>query len=257
MGFIGRAARAGQRFFEYYASHHVHSPQFAGQDTTNTTRRGRFGDSLAELDHSVGQLLQALAKNGVDANTLVLLTSDNGPSLRNQVRGGNAGLLRCGKGTTFEGGLRVPMIARWPGRIAPGAIRRSVMASIDILPTMLHLAVSGAAPPSAVGRVDPDFHTDTGAVGVSIGPRVDPGAVDGVAAVELLLGTGRSPRNDTCVLLCPISRFLLLFRSFFTAPLPYGSSPASYLVFGRCSRSESKSFRVYFIPSLPPRRWTS
>ena len=107
------------------------------------------------------------------------------------------------------------MIARWPGRIAPGAIRRSVMASIDILPTVLHLAVSGAAvPPPAVGPVNLDFHTDAGAVGVSIGPRMDPGAVDGVAAVELLLGTGGSPRNDTCVLLCPFP------GSCFALPLP-------------------------------------
>lgn len=101
--FIARLSEKKEKFFLYYASHHVHSPQFAGIDTTNLTLRGRFGDSLAELDTSVGLLIKSLTMHGADSSTIVLFTSDNGPSLRNEVRGGNAGLLRCGKGTTFEG----------------------------------------------------------------------------------------------------------------------------------------------------------
>ena len=88
--------------------------QFAGADATGKSTRGKFGDSLAELDNTV-RLLRAAVEALPTGNTVFVFTSDNGPSLRNEVRGGNAGPLRCGKGTTWEGGLRVPGIVWWPG----------------------------------------------------------------------------------------------------------------------------------------------
>jgi|EP00505_MAST-04D_sp_SCG-Rhode-Island_P003092 arylsulfatase A len=137
-----------QPFLLYFASHHTHSPQFAGFDTTNVTARGRFGDSLAELDRSVGSLLSFLKEYEVDSNTLVIFTSDNGPSLRNEIRGGNAGLLKCGKGTTYEGGMRVPAIFRWPGVIQPGTVQRSIASALDIFPTIINIANRKPAVPS-------------------------------------------------------------------------------------------------------------
>jgi arylsulfatase A len=137
-----------QPFLLYFASHHTHSPQFAGFDTTNTTARDRFGDSLAELDRSVGSLLSFLKEYEVDSNTLVIFTSDNGPSLRNEIRGGNAGLLKCGKGTTYEGGMRVPAIFRWPGVIQPGTVQRNVASALDIFPTIINIANGKSAVPS-------------------------------------------------------------------------------------------------------------
>ena len=141
----GFMAAAGRPFLLLYASHHVHSPQFAGAACTNSTARGRFGDSLAELDAAVDRLVAAAARTRNAAGTLTVWTSDNGPSLRNQVRGGCAGPLRCGKGTTFEGGMRVPCILHWPGRIRPG-VRHDLATTLDLLPTFMELAGAGRPP---------------------------------------------------------------------------------------------------------------
>ena len=147
VAFIKNATAAGKPFFLYYASHHTHSPQFAGADGSASGRtpenaRGDFGASLSEFDRNVGRLMAALASEGGQGggNTLVIISSDNGPSLRNGIRGGNAGLLKCGKGTTYEGGQRVPGIAWWPGRIAPGSETQAVASQLDLLPTLLDFA---------------------------------------------------------------------------------------------------------------------
>jgi arylsulfatase A len=141
--FMEKAVASNKPFLLHYCSHHTHSPQFAGVDTTGKTRRGRFGDSLAEFDHSVGELVSTLEKIGVIDNTLIWFTSDNGPSLRNEIRGGNAGLLKCGKGTTYEGGMRVPGIIRWPaGGIQAGSICREVVSTLDMFPTILNIATA-------------------------------------------------------------------------------------------------------------------
>ncbi|XP_041257016.1 arylsulfatase A [Onychostruthus taczanowskii] len=165
--FIARCARLRLPFLLYYASHHTHYPQFASREFAGRTRRGPFGDALAEFDDSVGQLLQALRDTGLDNSTLVFVTSDNGPSTLRMARGGSAGHLRCGKGTTYEGGMREPALAYWPGRIAPG-VTHELASTLDILPTLAALA--GAAP-----------------------PRV---ALDGFDLSPLLLGTGKSPRRS-------------------------------------------------------------
>ncbi|XP_054748556.2 arylsulfatase A-like [Lytechinus pictus] len=144
---IKRNTRAGTPFFLYYAFHHTHTPQFASKTFRNATARGTYGDSLAELDWCVGQVMEQLKLSGVLDNTLVLFTSDNGPSLQNENRGGDAGLLKCGKGTTYEGGQRVPAIAYWPQHIAPG--RTTALASnLDFLPTIGNLV--GANLPNSV-----------------------------------------------------------------------------------------------------------
>ncbi|CAI8023952.1 Arylsulfatase A, partial [Geodia barretti] len=123
----------------YYAFHHTHSPQFSGQRFVNTSIRGPYGDSLREIDYSVGQILKTLKSLGLSNDTFIFLTSDNGPALENGVLGGVSGPLRCGKSSTWEGGLRVPGIAFWPGKIQH---RRSAQLSstLDLLPTIFNLA---------------------------------------------------------------------------------------------------------------------
>jgi arylsulfatase A len=138
------SAGEDEPFFLYMAFQHTHHPQFASPKFTNTSIRLKFGDSLNELDWGVGQIFSALTEAGVSNNTFVFFVSDNGPSLTREIRGGNAGPLRCGKGTTWEGGQRVPAIAWWPGTVTPG--RSSQMAAtVDLFPTFA--AVAGAPLP--------------------------------------------------------------------------------------------------------------
>ncbi|KAL6478868.1 hypothetical protein MHYP_G00123010 [Metynnis hypsauchen] len=137
--FIRTAAEAQQPFFLYYPSHHTHYPQFAGWKSVGRSLRGPFGDSLLEFDSTVGDILKTLDETGVLKNTLVFFTSDNGPELMRMSRGGNSGLLKCGKGTTYEGGMREPAVAYWPGVIKPG-VTHSLSSTLDILPTFAKLA---------------------------------------------------------------------------------------------------------------------
>jgi arylsulfatase A len=92
-----------------------------------------------EVDWSVGQILDALKRNGLDDRTLVIFTSDNGPWLRYGNHGGSAGLLREGKGTMFEGGYREPCIMRWPGRIPAGTKCDELAVTMDVFPTVAGL----------------------------------------------------------------------------------------------------------------------
>lgn len=145
--FILASAKKQQPFFLYYPSHHTHYPQFAGPRAAGKTSRGPFGDSLLEFDNTIGDLLAALEEADVLNNTLILFTADNGPELMRMSRGGNAGLLKCGKGTTYEGGMREPAIAFWPGTIRPG-VTHEMGSTLDILPTIANLA--GAKLPSVM-----------------------------------------------------------------------------------------------------------
>ncbi|WPJ95951.1 sulfatase [Coraliomargarita algicola] len=97
-------------------------------------RDAMYSCAISEVDWSVGQILDALKEQGVDENTLVIFTSDNGPKL------GNSGPLKGGKGSTFEGGMRVPTVIRWPGRIPAGVDRDELMTAMDLLPTFAKLA---------------------------------------------------------------------------------------------------------------------
>jgi len=96
----------------------------------------RYGDVIEEIDWSVGQVLAALKKHDLDDNTLVVFTTDNGPWLAFGDHAGNAGPLREGKGTTFEGGMRVPCVMRWPGKIPAGSECNVTASTIDLLPTV-------------------------------------------------------------------------------------------------------------------------
>ena len=134
-------------FFLYFAHTFPHVPLFASSEFKGKSRAGIYGDTVEELDWSVGQVLDALRKEGLAEKTLVIFTSDNGPWLIMGDQGGSAGLLRDGKGSTFEGGMREPGIAWMPGKIKPG-VTRQLAGTLDLFPTALALA--GAALPEGV-----------------------------------------------------------------------------------------------------------
>jgi len=128
-----------QPFFLYVPHSMVHVPLYVSEKFKGKSKRGLFGDVMMEVDWSVGQILQALRKNQLEKNTLVIFTSDNGPWLSYGDHAGSAGPLREGKGTMFEGGCRESAIVWWPGTIPAGTICKEPAMTIDILPTVSNL----------------------------------------------------------------------------------------------------------------------
>jgi arylsulfatase A-like enzyme len=128
-----------ESFFIYFAHSMPHVPLFRSDEFAGDSRRGIYGDVIQEIDWSVGQVLDTLRETGLDENTLVVFTSDNGPWLLFDQHGGSAGLLKDGKGTTFEGGMREPTIFWWPGKIKPGVIM-DLGSTLDLFPTCCALA---------------------------------------------------------------------------------------------------------------------
>lgn len=131
---------ADQPFFIYLSHTFPHVPLFASEQFHGKSSRGLYGDVVEEIDWSTGEILAELKAQGVAENTLVIFTSDNGPWLSYGEEGGSAGLLRGGKGYTWEGGMRVPGIAWWPGKIPPGQVSKAVASTIDLFTTSLTLA---------------------------------------------------------------------------------------------------------------------
>jgi len=145
--FIGR--NKDKPFYLYFAHNAVHTPIHPGAAFAGKSQNGRFGDWVEEVDWSVGQVLEALRSQGLDKDTLVVFTSDNGPWLIKGTDGGSAGPLRGGKGSTWEGGMREPTIAWWPGHVPAGSVNDAVAGTIDLLPTFVSLA-GGTVPASPV-----------------------------------------------------------------------------------------------------------
>ena len=136
--FVGRAKDSP--FFLYMPHSFPHIPLAASSAFKGRSWQGLYGDAVQEIDWSVGQVLASLQTAGLDSQTLVMFTSDHGPWYQ-----GSPGGLRGRKGETFEGGVRVPFIARYPGFIPGGQVCRGFAASLDILPTVA--AVTGAPLP--------------------------------------------------------------------------------------------------------------
>lgn len=155
-------------FFLFLPYTAPHTPLKVADEFRGKSPRGLYGDSVEEIDWSIGQILDHLAELGLDENTLVTFTSDNGPWLNRGLDGGSAGLLRGGKGSWYEGGIREPFIARWPGKIPPGTVSREVAVTMDLLPTFCHIA----------GADVPNDRT-----------------IDGKNILPLLKGEGESPHN--------------------------------------------------------------
>ena len=127
-------------FFVYLPHPMPHVPLFVSDKFKGKSEQGLFGDVMMEIDWSVGQILKTLEENGLEENTLVIFTSDNGPWLNYGNHAGSTGGLREGKGTTFEGGQRVPCLMRWKGVIPEGVVSHNLASAIDILPTLAAIA---------------------------------------------------------------------------------------------------------------------
>lgn len=155
-------------FFLYFAHTFPHVPLFASDAFKGKSLRGLYGDVVEELDWSVGRILETLRRLILAEKTLVLFTSDNGPWLLKKLQGGSAGLLSGGKGSTWEGGVREPCLAWWPGKIKPASVSAEVACTMDFFSTALELA----------GLLLP-------------GDRV----IDGVSMVPMLWGSGKSART--------------------------------------------------------------
>ena len=155
-------------FFVYLPHSMSHIPLFASDQFHGKSIRGLYGDVVEEIDWSAGRILDTLRDLNLHQNTLVMFSSDNGPWLTFETHGGSAGPLRAGKGTTFEGGQRVPTIFWWPGKVKPGVVTE-LGSTLDIMATMASL--TGAKPPQ-------DRKLDSHDLSL------------------VLFGTGSSPRND-------------------------------------------------------------
>ncbi|MFN0077559.1 MAG: sulfatase-like hydrolase/transferase [Prosthecobacter sp.] len=160
----------GKPFFLYFPHTFPHTPLFASPAFKDKSLRGLYGDVVEELGWSVGRVLDALRENGLADNTLVVFSSDNGPWLLMGETGGSAGLLREGKGSTWEGSMRVPGIAWWPGKIKP-SVCRDVACTMDLFTTAAKLG--GATVPQDR-------------------------AIDGKDITPLLFGTGKIEREVFC-----------------------------------------------------------
>lgn len=126
-------------FFLYVAHNMPHVPLHVSDKFRGRTARGLYGDVIEEIDWSVGQIMDALKRTGVEKNTWVIYTSDNGPWLSYGAHAGSAGPLREGKGTSWEGGTRTPCIMRWPGKIPAGTESTQMLMTIDLFPTIAQL----------------------------------------------------------------------------------------------------------------------
>jgi len=127
-------------FYLYLAHNMPHVPIYASPEFEGTSDRGLYGDVIQEIDWSVGQILDKLEQEGLMENTLVVFSSDNGPWLVMEDHGGSAGPLREGKMYVFEGGMRVPTLAYWPGTIPEGTVYEEMATQMDWFPTFAHLA---------------------------------------------------------------------------------------------------------------------
>ncbi len=204
---------ASQPFFLYMPHTMVHVPLFVGQEFRESSTAGLFADVVQEVDWSVGQILAAIKTAGIDEQTLVIFTSDNGPWLSYGDHAGSAGPLREGKGTSWEGGVRVPFISRWPGRIAAGRVTHAPAMTIDLLPTIVSL--TNAAMP--VNKID----------GLNVWPllRGDVGATSPHDAFYFYYNTNelQAVRSGTWKLILPHS-----YRTLGVQARTTGGIPAKY-----------------------------
>ncbi len=145
-------------FFIYLAHSLPHIPLFVSEAFEGRSRRGLYGDVIEEIDQGVGAILEALKTAGLDKNTVVVFTSDNGPWLSFGRNGGSAGLLRAGKGTTYDGGMRVPGIFWGPGHVKPGIVY-DIGSTMDLFVTFSQMA-------------GVDLPTDRVLDGVDLGPTL-------------------------------------------------------------------------------------
>lgn len=133
----------GRPFFLYFAHSMPHVPLGVSEKFKGMSEAGLYGDVIMELDWSVGEIMKTLSESGIEKNTLIIFTSDNGPWINYGNHAGSAGGLREAKNSVFEGGYRVPCIMVWPEVIQPGGICNRMCSSIDIMPTLAEITETG------------------------------------------------------------------------------------------------------------------
>ena len=136
--FMRQQSKAGQHFFAYLPITQLHYPSLAHPDFMGRTGHGEMADSLAEMDHRVGQIVDAIDELGIADNTILLFGSDNGPEFRRPWRG-TAGYWRSTYHTAMEGSLRVPFMLRWPGQVPEGGVTDEIVHIADLFPTLLQI----------------------------------------------------------------------------------------------------------------------
>jgi arylsulfatase len=154
-------------FFLYLAQPMPHVPLAVSDKFKGKSELGLFGDVIMELDWSLGQIMKALDETGLTKNTILVVASDNGPWLNFGNHAGSSGGFREGKATTWEGGTRVPLIMRWPGKIEAGGVNSHLMTNMDLLPTLA--AATGTGLP--VNRIDGLNFLPSLKAGNATGPR--------------------------------------------------------------------------------------
>ncbi len=154
VAFLREAATGKQPFLLYLPHTMPHVPIFASDKFAGQSPRGLYGDVITELDWSTGEILRTLRETGLDGNTLVVFTSDNGPWLSQRLGGGSAGLLREGKGSTWEGGMRVPCIAWWPDHVPAGRVNSAIVSAMDLFSTCAALAGAPLASDRPIDGLD-------------------------------------------------------------------------------------------------------
>ncbi|KAL8581144.1 hypothetical protein ACOMHN_033592 [Nucella lapillus] len=147
--FLEKQAKQKQPFFLYWAVDATHEPVYASRMFLGTSQRGRYGDAVRELDFGVGQILRKLQDLGLSNNTLTVFSSDNGGATYAKEMGGSNGPFLCGKETTFEGGMREPTIAFWPGKIPAGTVSHQLGSLMDLFTTFTTMA-GGTVPSDRV-----------------------------------------------------------------------------------------------------------
>jgi arylsulfatase A-like enzyme len=183
LGFIEKSAKANKPFFLWHSSTRLHVKTHLSPKWENKTGYGLAADAMADLDNSVGEILKKLDDLKIADNTIVVFTSDNGPEIFTWPDGGNTPF-KGEKGTTWEGGFRVPAVVRWPGVIKPGSIVNEIMSHEDWLPTFL----------AAAG--DPDVKTKL-LTGLKAGDKTFKNHLDGYNFQPFFKGeVSKGPRHE-------------------------------------------------------------
>jgi arylsulfatase A-like enzyme len=151
--FMKRNAKAGKPFYAYVPFTLVHYPTLAHPQFMGKTGYGEFSDSLAEMDHHVGQIVDAVAELRIERDTIVVFCSDNGPEEMLPWRGWG-GPWAGSYFTAMEGSLRVPFIVRWPGRVPPGRTSNEIVHEVDVFPTLARFARAGVPSDRIIDGVD-------------------------------------------------------------------------------------------------------
>jgi len=216
--FMGKAAKAGKPFFVWWNSTRMHDFTHLKKESAGKTGFGIYADGMVEHDGMVGQLLEELKKLGVEDNTIVMYSTDNGAEFMNWPDGGTT-WFRGEKNTQWEGGFRVPAMIRWPGVVKPGTVSNEIAAHEDMIPTLL----------AAAG--DPTVKEEL-LKGKKVGAATYKVHLDGYDLMPALKGEGAWPRHE----------FLYWTDGGSVAALRYNNWKISFL------RQNSVGFKVWETP---------